>query len=69
MAAGVTGAWLVARVPWHWATDERREPAACCLCQLPVPLGVRPARTACSKGLLEQASLSSSSVVLWGGLG
>lgn len=28
MAAGVTGAWLVARVPWHWATDERREPAA-----------------------------------------
>lgn len=46
-----------------------RAAGACCLCQLPVPLGVRPAHTACSKGLLEQASLSSSSVVLWGGLG
>lgn len=70
VAVGVTGAWLVARVAWHQATGERWEPAARCLCQLPVPPGARPARVAPSKGLLlEQGPLSTSLVVLWGGLG
>lgn len=56
VAVGVTGAWLVARVPWHQATGERWEPAASASSLRPREQGqhvLLPARVCCwSRALL-----------------
>jgi len=57
--------WSVAGGSCALAPGCGRAVGACSL----LPLGARPARTARSQGVSEQAPLSSSSVLLWHGLG